>query len=158
MTLKIKTGYRLNVAMIVLNKDNKVLFCKRRNTENWQFPQGGVDENENIESAMFRELNEEVGLEKDNVEIKAVSQNLIYYDIPKNIRSRVLGGKFKGQAQKYFLLKLVSGEVDLNRENTPEFDEFNWVPFWYPLNQVVDFKKEAYRSALIELKTRQKNE
>ena len=152
MTLKIKTGYRLNVAMIVLNKDNKVLFCKRRNTENWQFPQGGVDENENIESAMFRELNEEVGLEKDNVAIKAVSQNLIYYDIPKNIRSRVLGGKFRGQAQKYFLLKLISGDVDLNIENTPEFDKHSWVPFWYPLNQVVDFKKEAYRSALIELK------
>ena len=152
MTLKIKTGYRLNVAMIVLNKDNKVLFCRRRNTENWQFPQGGVDENENIESAMFRELNEEVGLEKDNVAIKAVSQNLIYYDIPKNIRSRVLGGKFKGQAQKYFLLKLISGDVDLNIENTPEFDKHSWVPFWYPLNQVVDFKKEAYRSALIELK------
>ena len=152
MTLKIKTGYRLNVAMIVLNKDNKVLFCKRRNTENWQFPQGGVDENENIESAMFRELNEEVGLERENVEIKAVSQNLIYYDIPKNIRSSVLGGKFKGQAQKYFLLKLISGDVDLNIENTPEFDKHSWVPFWYPLNQVVDFKKEAYRSALIELK------
>ena len=152
MTLKIKTGYRLNVAMIVLNKDNKVLFCKRRNTENWQFPQGGVDENENIESAMFRELNEEVGLERDNVEIKAVSKNLIYYDIPKSIRSRVLGGKFKGQAQKYFLLKLISGDVDLNIENTPEFDKHSWVPFWYPLNQVVDFKKEAYRSALIELK------
>ena len=152
MTLNVKTGYRLNVAMIVFNKDNKVLFCKRRNTENWQFPQGGVDENENIESAMFRELNEEVGLEKDNVEIKAVSQNLIYYDIPKNIRSRVLGGKFKGQAQKYFLLKLISGDVDLNIENTPEFDKYSWVPFWYPLNQVVDFKKEAYRSALIEFK------
>ena len=145
MTLKIKTGYRLNVAMIVLNEDNKVLLCKRRNTENWQFPQGGVDENENIESAMFRELNEEVGLEKDNVEIKAVSQNLIYYDFPK-------GTQFKGQAQKYFLLKLISGDVDLNRENTPEFDEYSWVPFWYPLNQVVDFKKEAYRSALIEFK------
>ena len=115
-------------------------------------PQGGVDENENIESAMFRELNEEVGLEKDNVEIKAVSQDLIYYDIPKSIRSRVLGGKFKGQAQKYFLLKLISGDVDLNIENTPEFDKHSWVPFWYPLNQVVDFKKEAYRSALIELK------
>ena len=76
MTLKIKTGYRLNVAMIVLNEDNKVLLCKRRNTENWQFPQGGVDENENIESAMFRELNEEVGLEKDNVEIKEKLEKL----------------------------------------------------------------------------------
>ena len=152
MTFKIKTGYRLNVAMIVLNKENKSLFCKRRNTDNWQFPQGGVDEDETIESAMFRELNEEVGLNEENVEIKSVSQNLIYYDIPKNIRSRILGGKFKGQAQKYFLLKLISGEIDLNRENTPEFDKYNWVPFWYPLNQVVDFKKEAYRNALIEFK------
>ena len=152
MTFKIKTGYRLNVAMIVLNKENKSLFCKRRNTDNWQFPQGGVDEDETIESAMFRELNEEVGLNEENVEIKAVSQNLIYYDIPKNIRSRVLGGQFKGQAQKYFLLKLISGEIDLNRENTPEFDKYTWVPFWYPLNQVVDFKKEAYINALIEFK------
>jgi putative (di)nucleoside polyphosphate hydrolase len=101
---------------------------------------------------MFRELNEEVGLNEENVEIKAVTQNLIYYDIPKNIRSRVLGGKFKGQAQKYFLLKLISGEIDLNKENIPEFDKYTWVPFWYPLNQVVDFKKEAYRNALIEFK------
>jgi putative (di)nucleoside polyphosphate hydrolase len=138
--------------MIVLNKENKSLFCKRRNTDNWQFPQGGVDEDETIESAMFRELNEEVGLNEENVEIKAVTQNLIYYDIPKNIRSRVLGGKFKGQAQKYFLLKLISGEIDLNKENIPEFDKYTWVPFWYPLNQVVDFKKEAYRNALIEFK------
>ena len=152
MTFKIKTGYRLNVAMIVLNKENKSLFCKRRNTDNWQFPQGGVNEDETIESAMFRELNEEVGLNEENVEIKAVTQNLIYYDIPKNIRSRVLGGKFKGQAQKYFLLKLISGEIDLNKENIPEFDKYTWVPFWYPLNQVVDFKKEAYRNALIEFK------
>ena len=152
MTEAPKSGYRLNVAMIVFNEENKVLFCRRKNSENWQFPQGGVDDDEDITQAMYRELNEEVGLEKDNVEIKAVSKNLIYYDIPKNIRSRVLGGKFKGQAQKYFLLKLISGDVDLNIENTPEFDKHSWVPFWYPLNQVVDFKKEAYRSALIELK------
>tara|TARA_B100000035_G_scaffold278680_1_gene257803 strand:- start:353 stop:826 length:474 start_codon:yes stop_codon:yes gene_type:complete len=152
MTFKTKTGYRLNVAMIVLNEENKSLFCKRKNTDNWQFPQGGVDEDENIESAMFRELNEEVGLERENVEIKAVSQNLIYYDIPRSIRSRVLGGQYKGQAQIYFLLKLMSGEIDLNLENTPEFDQYSWVPFWFPLNRVVDFKKEAYRRALIEFK------
>ena len=152
MTFKTKTGYRLNVAMIVLNEENKSLFCKRKNTDNWQFPQGGVDEDENIESAMFRELNEEVGLERENVEIKAVSQNLIYYDIPRSIRSRVLGGQYKGQAQIYFLLKLMSGEIDLNLENTPEFDRYSWVPFWFPLNRVVDFKKEAYRRALIEFK------
>ena len=152
MKFKIETGYRLNVAMIVLNEEKRSLFCKRRNTENWQFPQGGVDGEEHIETAMYRELNEEVGLKKDNVEIIAASKDLIYYDIPRNIRSRVLGGKYKGQAQKYFLLKHISGEIDLNAENTPEFDQYSWVPFWYPLKQVVDFKKEAYRSALIEFK------
>ena len=152
MNFKIETGYRLNVAMIVLNEEKRSLFCKRRNTENWQFPQGGVDDEEHIETAMYRELNEEVGLKKDNVEIIATSKDLIYYDIPRNIRSRVLGGKYKGQAQKYYLLNHVSGEIDLNKEHHPEFDEFNWVPFWYPLGQVVDFKKEAYRKALIEFK------
>ena len=152
MNFKIETGYRLNVAMIVLNEEKKSLFCKRRNTENWQFPQGGVDDEEHIETAMYRELNEEVGLNKDNVEIIAISKDLIYYDIPKSIRTRVLGGKYKGQAQKYFLLKHISGDIDLNEENIPEFDQYSWVPFWYPLNQVVDFKKEAYRSALIEFK------
>ena len=106
MTLKINTGYRLNVAMIVLNEDNKVLFCKRRNTENWQFPQGGVDENEKIESAMFRELNEEVGLEKDNVEIKAVSQNLIYYDIPKIFELEFSAENLKGRLKNISYLNL----------------------------------------------------
>ena len=66
MNFKIETGYRLNVAMIVLNEEKKSLFCKRRNTENWQFPQGGVDDEEPIETAMYRELKEEVGLNKDN--------------------------------------------------------------------------------------------
>ena len=54
--------------------------------------------------------------------------------------------------QQYFLLKLISGDIDLNKENTPEFDQYSWVPFWFPLNQVVDFKKEAYRSALIDFR------
>ena len=125
MNFKIETGYRLNVAMIVLNEEKRSLFCKRRNTENWQFPQGGVDGEEHIETAMYRELNEEVGLKKDNVEIIAASKDLIYYDIPRNIRSRVLGGKYKGQAQKYFLLKLIFGDIDLNLEDTPEFDQYS---------------------------------
>ncbi len=152
MSNHVNSGYRLNVAMIVLNQENKVLFCKRKNTSNWQFPQGGVDDDEDLTKAMYRELNEEVGLDFDQVKIKSESKNLIYYDIPSNLRSRVLGGKYKGQAQKYYLLHHISGEIDLNKEHHPEFDEFNWVPFWYPLGQVVDFKKEAYRKALIEFK------
>ena len=152
MNFQTKEGYRLNVAMIIFNEDKKVLFCRRKNTENWQFPQGGVDQGEKIESAMLRELEEEVGLLEREISIIAESLDLIYYDIPKNIRSKVLGGKYKGQAQKYFLLKLTSGEINLNKEKNPEFDDYKWVPFWFPLRRVVDFKKEAYRKALIEFK------
>ena len=152
MNFQTKEGYRLNVAMIIFNEDKKVLFCRRKNTENWQFPQGGVDQGEKIENAMLRELEEEVGLLEQEISIIAESHDLIYYDIPKNIRSKVLGGKYKGQAQKYFLLKLTSGEINLNKEKNPEFDDYKWVPFWFPLRRVVDFKKEAYRKALIEFK------
>ena len=152
MNFQTKEGYRLNVAMIIFNEDKKVLFCRRKNTENWQFPQGGVDQGEKIENAMLRELEEEVGLLEQEISIIAESHDLIYYDIPKNIRSKVLGGKYKGQAQKYFLLKLTSGEINLNKEINPEFDDYKWVPFWFPLRRVVDFKKEAYRKALIEFK------
>ena len=147
-----KSGYRLNVAMIVFNEENKVLLCRRKNSENWQFPQGGVDDDEDITQAMYRELNEEVGLLPEQVTITAQSKGLFYYDIPPNIRSMVLGGKFKGQAQKYFLLKLVSGKINLTKESNPEFDDFNWVTFWYPLHKVVDFKKNVYRKALNEFK------
>ena len=152
MNFQTKEGYRLNVAMIIFNEDKKVLFCRRKNTENWQVPQGGVDQGEKIESAMLRELEEEVGLLEREISIIAESHDLIYYDIPKNIRSKVLGGKYKGQAQKYFLLKLTSGVINLNKEKNPEFDDYKWVPFWFPLRRVVDFKKEAYRKALIEFK------
>ena len=96
-------GYRKNVAMVVLNDKQEVLICKRKGTENWQFPQGGIDENEFIEDAMYRELYEEVGLKKKDVSIVGKTNHEIRYDIPKTIRSRVLGGKFKGQLQTWYL-------------------------------------------------------
>lgn len=150
--MKIIDGYRLNVAMIVKNMTNEVLFCRRRNSENWQFPQGGVDKGEDILKAMYRELEEEVGLKKESVHLIGESKELIYYDIPRSIRSNVLGGRFKGQAQRYFLLETDSLEVKLNQQNPPEFDSFEWVPYWYPLFKIVEFKKEAYRKALSEFR------
>ena len=90
-------GYRKNVAMVVLNKNNQVLLCRRKGTENWQFPQGGIDQNELCEDAMYRELYEEVGLKSSEVEILGKTKEEIKYDIPITIRSRVLGGKYKGQ-------------------------------------------------------------
>ena len=149
-----KEGYRPNVAMVVLNSKNKVLICRRTNTKTWQFPQGGVDNNENLEKAMYRELLEEVGLRKDDVQYIGESDDTIIYDIPKTIRSKVLGGKFKGQEQKWFLLRIKNDdhEIRLDYEAFPEFDTFEWVSFWQPIDRIVDFKREAYRKALSELR------
>ena len=147
-------GYRPNVAMVVINSTNKVLICRRKNTRTWQFPQGGIDNGEDIKKAMYRELSEEVGLSKDDVSLVGQSEGTITYDIPKTIRSKVLGGKFKGQEQKWFLLKLNKDncEIKLDNEAFPEFDKYEWVSFWQPLNRIVDFKREAYRKALSELR------
>ncbi len=149
-----KEGYRPNVAMVVLNSKNKVLICRRTNTKTWQFPQGGVDNNENLEKAMYRELLEEVGLRKDDVQYIGESDDTIIYDIPKTIRSKVLGGKFKGQEQKWFLLRIKNDdhEIRLDYEAFPEFDTYEWVSFWQPIDRIVDFKREAYRKALSELR------
>ena len=147
-------GYRPNVAMVVMNSTNKVLICRRKNTRKWQFPQGGIDNGEDIKKAMYRELSEEVGLSKDDVSLVGESEGTITYDIPKTIRSKVLVGKFKGQEQKWFLLKLNKDncEIKLDNEAFPEFDKYEWVSFWQPLNRIVDFKREAYRKALSELR------
>ena len=147
-------GYRPNVARVVINSTNKVLICRRKNTRTWQFPQGGIDNGEDIKKAMYRELSEEVGLSKDDVSLVGESEGTITYDIPKTIRSKVLGGKFKGQEQKWFLLKLNKDncEIKLDNEAFPEFDKYEWVSFWQPLNRIVDFKREAYRKALSELR------
>jgi|TARA_A100001011_G_scaffold128667_1_gene135678 putative (di)nucleoside polyphosphate hydrolase len=147
-------GYRPNVAMVVINSMNKVLICRRKNTRTWQFPQGGIDNGEDIKKAMYRELSEEVGLSKADVSLVGESEGTITYEIPKTIRSKVLGGKFKGQEQKWFLLKLKkdNSEIKLDNEAFPEFDKYEWVSFWQPLNRIVDFKREAYREALSELR------
>lgn len=154
MNIKARKGYRPNVAMIVINNDNKVLICRRRNTQTWQFPQGGIDPNENIQEAMYRELHEEVGLSKEDVNIIGKSKKMITYDIPITLRSKVLGGKFKGQDQKWFLLKTIKDDIkiNLNNEVIPEFEEFEWVSYWRALDRIIDFKKEAYRQALTELR------
>ena len=154
MNIKARKGYRPNVAMIVINNDNRVLICRRRNTQTWQFPQGGIDPNENIQEAMYRELHEEVGLSKEDVNIIGKSKKMITYDIPITLRSKVLGGKFKGQDQKWFLLKTIKDDIkiNLNNEVIPEFEEFEWVSYWRALDRIIDFKKEAYRQALTELR------
>ena len=136
------------------------MYCKRKNSKNWQFPQGGIDKNEDIFIAALRELYEEVGIEENKVKLIKESDHWYKYDLPKKYkRNNFLWEDFRGQKQKWFLFKLIEkAEIDLNNENNPEFDEFNWVDYWKPLDEIVDFKREIYEKVLTELEPAYKSE
>lgn len=147
-----KEGYRENVAIVIINKDRKVLWAKRANENAWQFPQGGVKSNEKIEDAMFRELKEEVGITKDKVKILGKTNDWLYYDVPKNwIRKD--NYLYKGQKQIWFLLEFLGGENDIFLKNAtkPEFDNWSWIDYWIPNDKVIDFKRDVYSKALKQL-------
>ena len=103
--------------------------------------------------AALRELYEEVGIEENKVKLIKESDHWYKYDLPKKYkRNNFLWEDFRGQKQKWFLFKLIEkAEIDLNNENNPEFDEFNWVDYWKPLDEIVDFKREIYEKVLTEL-------
>lgn len=148
-----KEGYRANVGIIVCNNHKKVLWAKRANEDAWQFPQGGINEGESPEEAMFRELKEEVGLDPSNVEIIARTKDWLRYDVPKNWIRRDWRDRYKGQKQIWFLLRLTGKDSDVSLKNTkkPEFDAWRWDNFWSPIDQIIDFKRDVYEQALKEL-------
>jgi len=129
-----------------------VLLAKRINQDAWQFPQGGVAPNENLTDAMYRELHEEVGLENSDVTVLGVTRSWLRYKLPKRL-IRDSKPRCIGQKQKWFLLRLDSTDKNINLCTTdkPEFDGWSWVSYWYPLRQVISFKREVYRKALREL-------
>ncbi len=141
--------YRPNVAMIVLSPaypDEKKVFIAQRNDLNgvWQFPQGGIDKGENAKEAMFRELKEEIGT--DNVKIIAEYPEWISYDFPQKIAKSMK--PFKGQKQRYFLVKLKSdAKIDINTKH-PEFDQYKFVDVDEVLSITAHFKKPVYETVL----------
>ena len=152
-------GFRPNVGIIICNKIGQLLWAKRIKQDAWQFPQGGIKEAETTEEALFRELSEEVGLCKDDVRILSQTSEWLKYRLPKPYIRQRKGRTCIGQKQKWFLLGLQTeeGRVDLENTLQPEFDDWCWVNYWYPVNQVVDFKRSVYRKALIELEQSVKN-
>ena len=146
-------GYRPNVASVIINKDNKILWAKRVDEDNWQFPQGGIQKGETPEQAMYREVYEEVGLKKNSFEILGRSADWLKYDVPEKFIKTYWHGRYKGQKQIWFLLKFIGSDdlINLNLHDSPEFDDWKWENFWHPLQDVVDFKKEVYSAALNEL-------
>lgn len=146
-------GYRPNVGIIICNLQGQLLWAKRIGQEAWQFPQGGVKHGERLQQALYRELKEEVGLMPKDVEIVSSTKGWLYYKLPKNMIRHNSTPLCIGQKQRWYLLKLRSNETQINvsSNRTPEFDDWQWVSFWYPLSQVIDFKREVYRQALKEL-------
>lgn len=147
-----KAGYRFGVGIILVNSNRKVFFAKRIGMLAWQFPQGGMKENETPEETMYRELKEEVGLNPEDVEVLAMSRRWLRYRLPTRLVRRYTKPICIGQKQKWFLLRLAnnSAPIDLAANQDPEFDSYEWVPYWQPLKQVVTFKRRVYVMALKE--------
>ncbi|MEX0618245.1 MAG: RNA pyrophosphohydrolase [Pseudohongiellaceae bacterium] len=146
-------GYRPNIGIVICNAQGQLLWAKRIGQQAWQFPQGGIKPGETLEDALYRELDEEVGLQAEDVRIIHHTQDWLHYRLPVQFIRHHMDPVCIGQKQKWFLLGLESGEerINLVKSGTPEFDGWRWVSYWYPLGQVIDFKREVYRRALQEL-------
>ena len=144
---------RIGVGAIVLNKENKIFVGKRKDNpvNKWQMPQGGVDKNENLITAMKRELHEETSIK--NIQIIKELDGWFQYELPKNLLGIVWKGKFRGQKQKWFVVRFTGEENEINLQTkNPEFIEWKWIEMNELPKIIVDFKRNVYEKLLIELK------
>lgn len=149
-----KEGYRPNVGIVLTNDQGQVLWARRvGGRDAWQFPQGGINRGETPEQALYRELEEEVGLQPDAVEVLGVTRGWLRYRLPRRFIRKGQKPLCIGQKQKWFLLRMLADDasVKLDLNEKPEFDHWEWVSYWYPLDQVISFKREVYRRAMKEL-------
>ena len=148
-----RDGFRPNVGIILLNHRNQVFWGKRIREHSWQFPQGGINPGETPEQAMYRELHEEVGLSGHHIKILGRTRDWLRYEVPQHWIKREWRGSYRGQKQIWYLLRLVGRDCDvrLRASGHPEFDAWRWNDYWVPLDCVIDFKREVYRQALLEL-------
>ena len=146
-------GFRPNVGIILSSAEGKVFWARRYGQNTWQFPQGGIQASETPDEAMYRELFEETGLLAEHVEIIGKTSKWLRYRLPKRMIRRNKFPVCIGQKQIWFVLRLVGGEENFNLSvaERPEFDGWRWVDYWYPMNEVVFFKRNVYRKALSEL-------
>ena len=143
---------RLGVGVVLLNSDNKVFVGKRiDNPVNfWQMPQGGVNDNENLLYAANRELKEETGVE--SVKFIKEIDNWLTYELPKNLLGKIWKGKYRGQKQKWFIMRFVGDEEEINiKTKNAEFKEWKWIDVNELLNVVVKFKHDVYKTIVKEL-------
>jgi len=148
-----REGYRPNVGIILVNGKNEVFWGKRIREHSWQFPQGGIKHGESPEQAMYRELQEEIGLREEHVKVLGRTREWLRYDVPKQWVRREWRNTYRGQKQIWFMLRLTGrdSDVSLRASNHPEFDAWRWSDYWVPLDAVIEFKRGVYQQALLEL-------
>ena len=145
--------YRSNVGIMLINDDGHVFVGQRldNNQNAWQMPQGGIDCDEDPQSAAYRELLEETGIEQGNVKFLATSSKWLLYDLPEDLIPKLWDGKYRGQKQKWFLFKFLGTNRDINISTEhPEFSNWKWMPKENLLEEIVPFKKSVYESVLRE--------
>lgn len=145
-------GYRANVGIVIINAAHQVLLAQRIGSAHaWQFPQGGVDPEESPREAMYRELQEELGLQASDVTYLTETPNWLTYEIPVPYRRQGEQPVCVGQRQKWFLLALTAQEHCINLDapgGVPEFSDWAWRDFFSPIDEVIYFKQAVYRQML----------
>lgn len=144
-----REGYRANVGIILTNGQGQVFWARRSGMEAWQFPQGGIRQNEPVLKAMYRELREETGLKPRHVKVLGATRGWLRYKLPERYIRRGTRRICIGQKQKWYLLELLDeSKIKLNHTKRPEFDNWRWIDFWQPAREVVEFKQQVYKKAL----------
>lgn len=139
--------YRKNVGVMLVNEDGHAFVGQRLDSDvaAWQMPQGGIDKGEDARAAALRELEEETGVPRNLVTIEAESEGWIAYDLPNDIVPRIWKGRFRGQKQKWFLMRFHGSDTDINIAlDHPEFSEWRWLPVDQLVDNIVPFKREVY--------------
>ena len=148
-----KLPYRPCVGLVVLNRRGEIFAGQRLDnlSDAWQMPQGGVDEGETPLDAALRELEEETGIRRSSVRVLAETADWIPYDLPVELVPRLWKGRFRGQTQKWFLLRFEGDDTEVTIETEhPEFETWRWARLSELVDMAIEFKRDTYRQVVAE--------